>query len=143
MELLVTNKILSLKVLNDDTGELENKTFHETKEKKHGARGGFRMVYLDYDQALLQIVKSTKDLEIVIHIRDMFTHARWENVLSKVDLAKDLDVSEQKVSDIIKRMVNTHLLKRVSRGVYRLNPYMYLPFKADAYTLQKEWKELP
>lgn len=96
--------------------------------------------YSEYDKALLKIIRSTKDLEIVIHIRDMFTYRRDDNVLSKIDLSRTLNVSERTISDIIKRMVEVKLLRRVSRGVYRLNPFMYLPFRADGYELQQEWK---
>ena len=99
------------------------------------------MVYKSYDEALLQIIKSRTDMELVIHIRDLFTYQRTENVLSKTDISK-LGVSEQKVTTIIKRMLDAGLLLRVARGIYRLNPYMYLPYKANAETLQTEWNDI-
>ena len=43
---------------------------------------------------------------------------------------------------MLKRLVELKYLKRVSKGVYRLNPFIYLPYKANGVELQKEWLEL-
>lgn len=142
MEIITTVKSISHQVLNELTGELEYKTFNENPIKKKIVKGGWRMTYPAYDEALISIVKSGKDLEVVTYIRELFTKNRVENVLSKTDLAKALDVSDQKITDIINRMLSVKLLMRVSRGVYRLNPFMYLPCQSEGPVLQKEWKEL-
>lgn len=105
-------------------------------------RGGFRMVYEAYDQALIETVTSSKDLMVVTYIRDMFTYTKCEVYLSAKDIASKFDISSRKVESLIKKMVETSLLARVGRGVYRLNPFMYIPFRADAELLQKEWTEL-
>jgi hypothetical protein len=141
MQYQTIHNSISKKVLNDNTGKLELMVFDQVKKTKQ-IRGGFRMTYKSYDQALLEIVKSTKDLEILLYIRDMFTYKRVENVLAKNDIASRLDITPQKVSTVIKRMTTTGLLLRVSRGVYRLNPFMFVPFRADAEELQMEWEEL-
>ena len=39
-------------------------------------------------------------------------------------------------------MVREQLLLKVARGVYRLNPYMVLPFKSDGELLQTEWTQI-
>ena len=31
---------------------------------------------------------------------------------------------------------------KVERGIYRMNPFIYVPYQADAQILQDEWKEL-
>jgi len=142
MEIVTTSRIIEHSVLNADTGELQRVAFREEKTKK-SIRGGFRMTYPSYDEALLKVIKSAKDLEITIFIRELFTYQRVEVVLVKSDIANDLNVSEQKATDVIKRMINASLLKRVARGTYRLNPFMFLPFRADGSVLQKEWKGLP
>ena len=100
------------------------------------------MVYKGYDEAIGDIVTSNADFKSIVYIRDRFTQARVENVLSKVDIAKVMDISEQKATNIVKRMVDVELLMRVSRGIYRLNPFMYVPYRADGATLQREWNEL-
>ena len=141
MKYQTLNNIITKKVLNENTGELEQKHFREERKTKN-IKGGFRMSYKSYDEALVEIVKSTKDLEILLYIRNTFTYSRIENILSKKDIAKSVNVTPQKISTVIKRMVDNNLLLRVSRGVYRLNPFMFVPYKADAETLQSEWKEL-
>ena len=39
-------------------------------------------------------------------------------------------------------MEEVGLLKRVYRGIYRMNPYMYVPTMANAEVLQEEWNKL-
>jgi len=133
--------IVSLKVLNEETGEHDNKRYQEIAEPKK-IRGGYSRMYKDYDTALLEIVNSGKDLELLVLIRDQFTYARRENVFHKPSIAKVAGVSERKVTDVINRMTDAGLLGRVARGVYRLNPFMYLPFRAEAEELQSEWRSI-
>ena len=141
MQITTVSDIITKKVLNENTGELESQSYKQIRKRKK-IRGGFRMVYKTYDDAVLEVVKSKKDLEILIYIRDLFTYNRVENVLSKVDIAKALKVSEQKASVVIRRLLDSNLIKKVSRGIYRLNPYMYLPFRSDAENLQQEWNNI-
>jgi len=133
--------IITHSILNPETGEVETKDFREVKTNK-GAKGGWKMVYAAYDEAVKNIISSKKDYEILVYIRDKFTWKRVENVLSKKDISSNFNVSERKVTDIINRMVKESLLFRIERGIYRLNPFMFLPYKADAKALQKEWREL-
>ena len=56
------------------------------------------------------------------------------------EIAKKLKTSQQKVSGIIKRMVDEDVLRRVSRGIYKLNPFVYMPYMANGEKLQKEWE---
>jgi hypothetical protein len=39
-------------------------------------------------------------------------------------------------------MLQADMLMRISRGIYRFNPYMYIPYGGDGETLQKEWNEI-
>jgi len=135
--------IITQQVLNENTGELEHKKFVDTTKYVDGGRGGWSRMYKDYDSAVIDIVSSKKDLSIVISIRDSFSAKRIENVLSKTDIAKEHEISMQKATKLLGSMVTAKLLKRVARGVYRLNPFMYLPLRANAAELQKEWKDLP
>jgi len=132
-------RIITERVLNNNTGELEPKTFREVKQTKQ-VKGGFSMVYKSYDDVLKECVTSNLDLKIILAIREMFTYARIEVVISALDLSKQLKTSKQKVTTVITKLVENRLLKRVARGTYRLNPFMYLPFRSDASTLQAEWK---
>jgi hypothetical protein len=141
MQFTTTKQSITHKILNETTGELEPKQFDEIVKKKR-IKGGFRMIYKSYDDALLSIVKSTKDLELVIFIRDMFTYRQVEVNLSTSYLQEQTGMAKSKITEVISRMVAAELLRKVRRGVYKLNPYMYVPFRADAETLQAEWLTL-
>lgn len=141
MQFITTKQSITHKILNETTGELEPKQFDEIAKKKR-IKGGFRMTYKSYDDALLAIVKSTKDLELVIFIRDMFTYRQVEVNLSTSYLQEQTGMAKSKITEVISRMVAAELLRKVRRGVYKLNPYMYVPFRADAETLQAEWLTL-
>ena len=101
-----------------------------------------RMIYKQYDEAVIDVITSKTDLEIVVGIRDMFTYKQTEQAIKATELATRFKVTRQKISNIIKKMVEAKLLLKIARGVYRLNPYMYLPYKANAEELQAEWNEL-
>ena len=135
------SNIITKRVLNENTGELETKDFREIKSTSR-LRGGFRLMYKTHDEAISNIIKSSKDYEIVIYIRDQFTYQRIEVSLPAREIAKKLSTSQSKVSTIIKRMLEETMLKRITRGIYRFNPYMYIPYKSDGVSLQREWKEL-
>ena len=133
--------IITKKVLNDITGELEITDFTQVKTSKQ-IKGGFRMTYKSYDTALLEVVKSGLDLEIAILIRDMFTYANREVFLSPTEISKNTKVAKSKIQTVITRMTDSGLIMKVSRGVFRLNPFMFIPFRADGSELQKEWKSI-
>ena len=136
-----THTIITKQVLNTTTGELEAKDFCEVKNSKQ-LKGGFSMVYKSYDEVLSNCIKSNLDWVIILHIREQFTYARIEVVLSPTAIAKELGTSKQKVTETLKHIVYYELLLRVSRGIYRLNPFMYLPVRSNGAELQKEWVEL-
>jgi predicted transcriptional regulator len=140
MRVTTSTEIIPQKVLNENTGEIETQNYQKLKTYKQ-LRGGFRMVYVSYDDALLQIVTSKKDLEVIIYIRDLFTYKQVENSLRAVELANALGLTRQRITTLLKRMVEIGLLKKVGTSTYRLNPFMYVPFRADGSELQREWNE--
>ena len=132
---------ITKKVLNENTGELEKKEFIENKQKKK-IKGGFNMVYKSYEETVENIIKSKLDFTILLEIKNKFTYQRVECVISPTDIAKKTNCSKPKVVTLIKLMIDNELLKRVDRGTYRLNPFMYLPFRANAEELQYEWNQI-
>jgi hypothetical protein len=133
--------IVTKKVLNESSGELEDVVFKQEIKRKR-IRGGFMLTYKTYDDVVIDIIRSQLDLKTIVYIRDLFTKNRTENVLSKSDIADNMNISPQKATSIIKKMVEHKLLMRVSRGIYRLNPFMYVPFRAEGSELQEEWELL-
>ncbi len=138
--MIKTQKQREEKVLNPNTGELEIATYREIKTHIHLKRGYVRMYPKNYDEATEKIIHSNLDLKIWITIRKSFTRDRVESSLPSKEIAKKLKTSQQKVSGIIKRMVDEDVLRRVSRGIYKLNPFVYMPYMANGEKLQKEWE---
>ena len=111
------------------------------------------MYYELYDKAQFHIVKGEKDLAVMVHIKNLFTKNKIEIPLNAREIAKKVvikkrngkiekGVGQPKVSTVIKHMVECEFLARVSRGMYRLNPYMHLPSFSNGVELQKEWDEI-
>lgn len=136
-----TSEIITKKVLNESTGELESKDFKSIKKTKR-IKGGFHMSYKSYEEVQRNVVFSNNDIKILTLITNQFTYQRVETSLPAEDISKTIGCSRPVVTKFIKRLVEADLLKRVTRGIYRLNPYMYLPFRADGEALQEEWTRL-
>ena len=134
-------KIITQKVLNESTGELESQDYKHFGSKAY-VKGGFRMSYKSYDEIQIKLLKSSKDIEIFLYIRDKFTYARVETSLPAREISIQLGTSQPKVSRLIKELVENDFLKRATRGIYRMNPYMFIPYKSNGLQLQKEWSNV-
>ena len=135
----ITN-IISKKVLNENTGQLEEKEFIEKKYRK-SIKGGHNIMYhIDYHYILKNAIKSSKDMQLFIWITEQFTYKKVEVSLS-FSRCK-VNISQPHFSKMIKKLVELDYLMRVARGVYRLNPLIYVPYKANTEELQDEWLQL-
>jgi len=132
--------IVKKDLVNAYTGEVEEYEFRGFKSSK--IKGGFIMTYKSFFEILPNVITSSLDLKIALEIVDNFTYMQVEVALKASKIAKKFDTSTNKVTLLIKKMVEQKLLCRVDRGIYRLNPFMYLPYRADGQELQKEWVEL-
>lgn len=141
MEYYKTSESITKRVLNEASGTLEEVTFRSEKERKR-IKGGFAMYYKSYEEAVANIINSKLDYTILLELKRQFTYARIECVISATELSKKLGCAKSKVNTIISAMVREQLLLKVARGVYRLNPYMVLPFKSDGELLQREWSQI-
>ena len=140
MEYTTKSTIISKRVLNDATGEIETLDFREETKTKR-IRGGFNMIYhKSYEDVMETSVKSNRELKLFNWITNRFTYQRVESAIVYSECK--LDISQPAFSKLVKHLVNINYLFRVARGIYRLNPYIYVPFRADASTLQREWDEL-
>ena len=137
-------KIISQVVLNEDTGELETQDLKVLEIKKPKAKGGFRMTYCKYDEVQIKVVTSSTDMKIFHEIKNCFTYSQIEvcfNLDRKKQIAKYCECSVKSVERMIKKMTEEKLLGKISRGVYRLNPFMFIPFGCKARKLQDYWRE--
>lgn len=140
MEVVTRTDIITHKVLNEATGELESKQFIEQKTKKT-IRGGFNLMYhMKYEEVNESVVTSKTDLKLFNWITNRFTYQKVDVPLIYSEC--NIPLSQPKFSRFIKSLVEVNYLLRTSRGVYRLNPFIYVPFRADGSELQAEWMEL-
>ena len=137
------HSIVTHKILNEKTGELEAKDFEEIKTSKK-IKGGFNMIYhKPYEEAMEVCVKSNKELKLFNWVTNQFTYTRVEVPIIYTLAKKDgIEISKRQFSNMLKILVDINYLQRVSRGVYRLNPFVYLPFRANAEELQQEWNDM-
>lgn len=141
MTLTSTYDIISKKVLNEASGELETTEFKQVKTVK-SIRGGFYMMYKSYEETVESIISSKLDFTILLEIKNQFTYQRIECVISASDICSKLACARSTVNAILKKMVDSKMLLRVGRGTYRLNPFMCIPFRSDGQSLQSEWNTL-
>lgn len=140
MEYTTKSSILTQQVLNQATGELETQILREEKTIKR-VRGGFNMIYhKSYEQIMEAVIRSNKDLKLFNWITNQFTYARVE--VPVVYSECTIDVSQPVFSKLVKQLVELNYLLRVGRGIYRLNPFIYVPYKGDSSILQDEWNQL-
>lgn len=140
MEYLTVSDSITKKVLNETTGELEQKEFREVS-KKSRLRGGFNLMYhIKYAEVMESVIKSNSELRLFNWITNRFTYARREAQI--VHSICEVDIGKRQFSEMIKKLVELKYLIRIGRGIYRLNPFVYVPYKADATELQDEWLSL-
>jgi len=142
MNIKISTEIITKTILNEETGELYKQDFKEIKETKK-IKGGFRMVYKEYDEICEEVVNSNKELRLFHWIKSQFTYQRVETYITYSKAVEDgVDISKRQFSQMIKKLVELEFLKRVTRGIYRMNPFMYLPYRADTEELQAEWNKM-
>jgi len=139
MDYITTRQSISYKILNEDTGELENKKFNEEKKKKT-IKGGFNMIYhKNYEEIMEEVINSNKELKLFNWIINNFTYDIKEAYIS---YPGSEIISKTQYTKMIKKLLELNFLYKVKRSVYRLNPFIYLPYRANAEELQQEWREL-
>lgn len=129
-------------ILNENTGELETELFtRDVKIKSTGKQGWRKMYKNGYDMVMLNL-NSKLEMKLFISIRDSFTRNRVEVNLSQKKLVEEFNTTKSTVSRFIKKLVEIGFLMKIDRGIYRMNPFIYLPYQEDAFVLQEEWKRL-
>lgn len=137
MEYVTKSTIVSHQVLNTDSGELEHRDFIEVQKTKQ-VRGGFNLMYhKSYEEVTEQVITSNADLRLFNWVTNQFTYKRVEVPLIYSQCT--VQVSQPKFSKFIKRLIDVGYIRRIARGIYKLNPNIYVPFRADAAELQAEW----
>ena len=101
----------------------------------------FNIVYQEqFFKVLKKVVKSNKQVKVINWIANQFTYKQTEVNLSYKNCT--VNISKPHFMKILRTLVKNGYLMKVSRGIYRINPFMYVPYKADVFKLQEEWSEL-
>jgi len=129
-------------ILNEESGELERQLFtRDVIPKSRGKQGWTKMYKNGYDMVMLNL-NSKLEMRLFISIRDSFTKNRVEVNISQVKLVEKFNTTKSTVSRFIKKLVDIGFLMKIERGIYRMNPFIYVPYQDDALLLQEEWEVL-
>ncbi len=141
MRHIKTDTIITKSVLNNKTGEINQEEFIFKKSQVETAKGGWRMVYKDFDYILLSM-KSPKEIKMLLEIRDLFKASKSIVVINKTSMCKKLETTRATLSKFITRLVVYNFLMELEDKQYMMNPFMYLPYHANSKELQNEWIEI-
>jgi|GEM_PF-4206977 len=133
-----TDIIITKSILNDITGEIKREEFVFKKSKIDKIKGGWRVTYKDFDYILLSM-KSPKEIKMLLYIRDLFKSSLSRVVINKTAVSKNIDTTRATLSKFITRLIEYDFLMELEDKQYLMNPFMYIPFKANGKELQDEW----
>ena len=135
-----TSNIISIDVLNRGTGEVIPTAFQQIKTS-NGLKGGFNMLYhKSYEEVTESAIKSNTDMKVFNWITNRFTYQKVDVPLVYSECS--ISISQPQFTRLVKRLIVLKYLTRTSRGIYRLNPFIYVPYRANGAELQKEWTNI-
>lgn len=141
MRNIKTEIIITKTVLNNKTGEIKEEEFVQKKSIIDMIKGGWRMVYKDFDYILLSM-KSPNEIRALLQIRDLFKVSLSRVVINKTTMCKKMGMTRATFSKFISRLIQYDFLMELSDKQYMMNPFMFLPYKANGKELQEEWIDI-
>ena len=115
-------------VLNETSGELETQLFIRDIEVKNSGKQGWTKMYKNgYDMVMLNL-NSKLEMKIFIATRDSFSRTKIETNISQVKLAEKFNTTKLTVNRFIKKLVEIGFLIKIERGIYRMNPFIYISY---------------
>jgi len=133
------SKVDVVKVSNPYTGELEPHKIEKLTEYKPTAKQGWQMIYVKDRNEVILKVRGTLRQEIFFWIENQFTKTKSVVVLNQERIAKLFGTTRPYVGSVIKTMIATEYIKKIEKNEYKLNPFFYVPYRADAVELQSQW----
>jgi predicted transcriptional regulator len=129
----------------NEYGEVIEDSWVESKDKANIKSGWSRMYRNEYDNIILSL-KSSKEIEVFINIRDSINPEDFSVTFNQVKLAKKLNTSRATVSLAVKRLVELDYLRKME-GVFYANPFVYIPNKRlldnmQIKKIQDTWKDI-
>ena len=126
-------------ILNESTGELEPAVFSvDSSYSGSKIKVGWSPVYLkEYDKVMMEL-NSTLEKCVFIYIRNKFTYMQESVYINQSDVAKVMGSTRATINRIVKKLISIGCIKK-NGTMYRFNPFVYVPYRANAKKLQEEW----
>ena len=141
MNYITTETIITKSILNNQTGEINNEEFVQRKSKIKTCKGGWRMMYSDFEYVLISM-KSPKEVKALLQLKNMFKASTNQIVINKSTMCKNFEMTRVTFSNFITRLITYNFLIELNDKQHRMNPFMYLPYKSPASELQEEWEKI-
>lgn len=143
------SKVYSNEVITYDkeTGEVIEHT--ETKLKSVSIEPNYVKVYVDTVIALLGQSKTSKEADVLLVLaknmtymnNDMPNKVNIDSFLKKY-IIQTLGISEGSLNNMITSFVKRDIIRRMGKGVYQLNPFMFAKGNWSAIRrIQMDWSD--
>ena len=143
------SKIYSNEVITYDkeTGQVIEHT--ETKVKDIYVEPNYVKVYVDTVIALLGKQKISKEADVLLVLAKNMTYMNSDmpnkvniDAVLKNYIIEHISISEGSLNNMITRFVKRDVLRRIGKGVYQLNPFMFAKGNWSAIRrIQMDWSE--
>ena len=141
MKYVITETIIAKSILNNKTGEVTCEEFIQRKQKNKTFKGGWKIMYSDFEYVLIKM-KSPKEIKALLKLKNMFKASTIQIVINKSTMCKDFEMNRVSFSNFITRLISYDFLIELNDKQYRMNPFMYLPYKSSGLELQEEWNKI-
>ena len=131
---------INLEAYDSETGESHTFEATETiKEEYYSIRKiTTRINNMDFLGTLEVVCKSSKDINIVNNLLELHDNNNYIRLSNISDYARNIECSRQKLTDILKRMQNSNLIYKTDRGIYMINPYIWIGRRIRSNKLREE-----
>lgn len=143
------NKIYSNEAITYDkeTGQVIEHT--ETKVKDIHVEPNYVKVYVDTVIALLGKQEISKEADVLLILAKNMTYMNSDipnkvniDAVLKKYIIEHISISEGSLNNMITRFVKRDVLRRIGKGVYQLNPFMFAKGNWSAIRrIQMDWSE--
>lgn len=132
----------SLVVVDKDTGEVVDITSNKTIKYKSGAH--YLKVFTDHPLFKSTMPHSTRTLLFALADMTPYASLPSQNIYLSGSIAKklgeDYELGASSIKAGLKWLIEHEAVRRVERGVYQVNPYLYARGPSrDVLRLQREW----
>jgi len=98
-------------------------------------------MYSDFEYVLIKM-KSPKEIKALLKLKNIFKASTIQIVINKSTMCKDFEMNRVSFSNFITRLISYDFLIELNDKQYRMNPFMYLPYKSSGLELQEEWNKI-